>query len=282
MAKSCFFCNNTGLFPPLAKFKSHHLVGANVIRLAGCLSAMKRKRNSEQTQSFDLVLTDANGRSVRAHRALLVDKSEYFASVLQDHDLKELQLNENYLIELIQYLYRHDSDYGEPQVEGGQTPVSSPGLMNQDNDFVMTEPASPRPDSPSDTIPPSTGDIGILLKLLVLSRKYCFRQLYRSLLNEINYKLEPSTAVVVYRLSKELEVQEFVDQTKMMILSWLPRIKTSEDFLSLPEGAIRDIFCAEGPEIESESKLDALSAWWSHNKEANMTDLWVKIMMSTQ
>lgn len=255
-----------------------------IVQLVGGsnLSTMKRKRNSEQSQSFDLVLTDANGRSVRAHRALLIDKSEYFASILNDHNLKELQLNENYLVELIHYLYRHDSDYGEPELNAGvQASLSPRSITVWDSEFPATLHRA-QPISPSDTIPPSTGDIDILMKLLVLSRKYCFRQLCRSLLNEINYKLGPATAIAIYKSAKELDVKEFIDPTRMVILSWLPQIQAMEEFLSLPEAAIRDIFDAERPEIESESKLDALSAWWSQNKEANMTDLWVKIMMSTQ
>jgi hypothetical protein len=218
---------------------------------------MKRKRNSDTMQAYDVVLTDANGRSIRAHRALLVDKSDYFARVLEDHNLKELQLNEHYLIELIHYLYAHDSDYGRPGTD------APPNISDESAGPIVTN-----------------SDVEILMRMLLLSKKYSFRQLYRSLLNEINYKLSPQTAIAVYKYARQLEIVEFIDQTKMMILSWLPQLQSSEEFLSLNEDSIRDIFSAESPEIESESKLDALSAWWSSNKQANMTDLWVNFMMS--
>lgn len=248
---------------------------------------MKRKRNSEHMQSYDLVLTDANGRSIRAHRALLMDKSDYFARILNDHDLHEIQLNENYLIELIHYLYNHDSDYARPHCSPTHQMAISPDLlMNRPPEDDASSAPGPAYNGASACtqslmVPISNGDIEILMRLMVLSAKYSFRQLYRSLLNEINFKLGPATAITVYKCSCELGIKDFLETTRMMILSWLPQLQTTEEFLYLPEAAIRDIFGAEQPEIESESKLDALSAWWSHNKEANMTDLWARIMMST-
>lgn len=251
-------------------------------------------------QTYDLVLTDANGRSVRAHRALLMDKSDYFARILDDHNLKELQLNENYLIELIHYLYAHDSDYNQP-VDTSQLAVSPSALYNhygQQTDDHMAQPLPAGPEDSSDANADSgssstavmldganstitNSDIEILMRMLLLSKKYGFRQLYRSLMNEINYKLSPHTAIIVYKCARELDIQEFLDQTRMMILSWLPQLQLSEEFLSLSEDSIRDIFSAESAEVESESKLDALSAWWSSNKQANMTDLWVNFMLSS-
>lgn len=238
---------------------------------------MKRKRTCDHMQAYDLVLTDANGRSVRAHRALLMNKSDYFARLLDDHNLKELQLNENYLIELINYLYYHDSDSGGPSESKLSTSASHAldRSSPRDNAIVSTSSAT------KDSMLLNHEDIEVLMRLLMLSRKYDFKQLYRSLLNEINFKLGPATAITVYKGCNELGIDEFLEPTKLMILSWLPHLQTTEEFLYLPETAIRDIFGAEEPEIESESKLDALSAWWSHNKQANMTDLWARIMMST-
>lgn len=232
-------------------------------------------------QAFDLVLTDASGRSVRAHRALLMDKSDYFARILDDHSLRELQLNENYLIELIHYLYSHDSDYGRPPETASL--AISPDILYQpshDDRYTMSS-SDDNTVAQSNTAPMANGEIEILMRLLILSRKYGFRQLYRNLVNEINFKMGPSTVITIYTSACELGLQEFLDSTKLMILSWLPQLQTSAEYLSLPELAIRDIFSAEEPEIETESKLNALSAWWSHNEEAKMTDLWVKIMMSS-
>lgn len=260
--------------------------------LKSLLTNMKRKRLSDNMQTYDLVLTDANGRSVRAHRALLMDKSDYFARILDDHNLKELQLNENYLIELIHYLYAHDSDYSQP-VDSSQLAVPPDTLYDNnqttqrtDDHLYHREPtSSPLLESSSSTMDRSgstitNSDIDILMRMLLLSKKYSFRQLYRSLMNEISYKLSPNTAVIVYKCAREFELTEFLDSTRMMILSWLPQLQSTEEFLSLKEDAIRHIFCAESPDIESECKLDALSAWWSSNKQANMTDLWVSFMMS--
>lgn len=259
---------------------------------------MKRKRTSDTTQTYDLVLTDATGRSVRAHRALLVERSDYFAHILDDHNLRELHLNENYLIELIHYLYAHDSDYGQPVDRAQLTAHTRAALYRVGDGYEQTAPSDDEPhqrDPQSDAsdaanaelaaeaAPVSTitsSDIEILMRMLMLANKYGFRQLYKSLINEINYKLSPHTALIIYKCARELDVKEFADQTRMMILSWLPQLQLSEEFLSLSEDSIRDIFSAEPAGIESESKLDALSAWWSSNKQANMTDLWVNFMMS--
>lgn len=282
------------------------------------ISKMKRKRNSEDLQACDLVLIDANGRSVRAHRALLMDKSEYFARILMDQNLKELQLNENYLIELIHYLYSHDSDYGQP-VDDAQLAIS-PDALYSDREGIELSPspvanhnttrqhlrpalsttttsnadsnnhhldqtvavdlASMSIDSATAVVTPS--DIEILMRLLILSKKYGFHQLYKNLKNEINYKLDSDTAIIVYKCARELGMQEFADQTRIIILSWLEVLSCTEEFQSLSEEYIWDIFGAESADIDSNIKLNALSAWWVHNKQANITDLWVNVMMSTK
>lgn len=220
---------------------------------------MKRKRNSTQSddlQTCDLVLIDANGRSIRAHKALLIDKSEYFANLLTGSDLTELQLNEKYLVELIRYLYNH-----EDRSSLGPHPN---GSRKRDEDFA----------DPSIL----NGDIEVLMQLLVLSRKYGFKQLSRDLKNEINYRLGPTTIVTVYKCARELNLQDLQDSTKLMILSWLNQLQSNNEFLTLSEDSIYDIFGSEALEIESESKLNALSVWWSHNKDADMTNLWAQLI----
>lgn len=207
---------------------------------------MKRKRKSvdyspDDTQACDLILTDSNGRSVRAHKALLIDKSDYFARVLKENNLNELQLDENYLIELIQYLYNHETNEDKQEEEG-------------------------------------TGDIEILLHLLALSRKYEFKQLHRHLMTEINYMIRPSTVLTVYRCASELGINELKSSTRIMILSWLPLLQKTPAFHSLSEESIEDIFTSESEDVDNECKLNALSSWWSHNKEANMTNLWVRLI----
>lgn len=207
---------------------------------------MKRKRKStdnllDDSQTCDLILTDSNGRSVRVHKALLIDKSDYFARVLKENNLDELQLDENYLIELIHYLYNHENNEDKHEEE-------------------------------------STGDIEILLHLLALSKKYEFKQLYRHLMVEINYMMKPSTVLVVYRCATELAIDELRNATRIMILSWLPQLQKTDLFYSLSEESIEDIFTSESADVDRECKLNALSAWWSHNKEANMTNLWVKLI----
>lgn len=224
---------------------------------------MKRKRISDQIddpQVCDLILTDSNGRSIRVHKALLMDKSDYFAQVLTDHNLNELRINENYFIELIQYLYNHEQAEERRQ-------IMHPENRDDDNDDGM--------ELESDLV---NQDTEILMQLLALSRKYSFKQLYRHLMNEINYKLRPQSVLIIFSLASNLGVTELVESTKLMILSWLPQLQKTRAFYNLSEDSIYNIFAAEAPDIDNECKLNALSAWWSHNKEADMTRLWVKLI----
>lgn len=195
----------------------------------------------DDTEACDLILTDSSGRSVRVHKALLIDKSDYFARVLKENNLHELQLDENYLIELIHYLYNHETNEDKQDEEGAD-------------------------------------DIEILLHLLALSKKYEFRQLHRHLMVEINYMLKPSTILTVYRCAADLGIDELRNTTRIMILSWLPQLQKTAPFYSLSEESIEDIFTSEAADVDNECKLNALSVWWSHNKEANMTNLWVKLI----
>lgn len=232
---------------------------------------MKRKRRSEQIddpQLCDLILTDANGRSIRVHKALLMDKSDYFARLLTENNLNEVQLDENYLIELIHYLYNHESD--DRHRDGSQY-LSLP----QAESYNFEEDSST-----STTLDSSinNGDLEILMQLLALSRKYSFHQLYQSIMNEINYKLRPISVLMIYRCATEFSIEELRTSTRLMVLTWLPILQKTEAFLSLSEESIYDIFGTEAPDVDSECKLNALSAWWSHNKEADMTNLWVKLI----
>lgn len=219
---------------------------------------MKRKRKSEQvddTQTCDLILTDAQGRSVRAHKAILIDKSDYFAKILGEKDTNVLQFDENYLVELIHYLYKHEAkDQRRPD----------------EHSVVVSE-----DDWQSDII---DGDVGILMQLLALSKKYHFSQLYKNLLVEINYKTRPSTALTIYVNARELGISELQDSSRIAILSWLPQVQQSDAFLSLSEECIRDIFDSEACDVDNNCKLNALSVWWSNNKDADMTSLWVKLI----
>lgn len=224
---------------------------------------MKRKRDSlhiNDPQVCDLVLTDAKGRSVLVHKALLIDRSDYFARLLAASDVDKVQLNENYLIELIDYLYRCDSD---SKYESG----SSLGSANDGHSVLINDSASI-----------DHGDIEILLQLLVLAKKYEFEELHRKLMIEIDVKLGPATVLAVYRYAAQLNIEDLLKASRVMILSLLPQLHKSEDFTSLPEELIDDLFNSEAPDIESESKLNALSAWWSRNKDADKTDLWAKLV----
>lgn len=232
---------------------------------------MKRKRRSEQVddpQLCDLVLTDASGRSIRVHKALLMDKSDYFARLLTENNLHELQLDENYLIELIHYLYNHEVDDRQR---------SSPQYHNlsQTEGFCFDEDGCTSATLDSNI---NNGDLEILMQLLALSRKYSFNQLYQSIMNEINYKLRPVSVITIYRYASELDIAELKTSTRMMILTWLPALQKTDAFLSLSEDSINDIFGVEAPDIDNDCKLNALSAWWSHNKEVDMTNLWVKLI----
>ena len=254
--------------------------------------AMKRKRLSDDLKTCDLVLTDASGRSVRAHRALLMDRSEYFARLLNEHDLKEMHLDENYLVELIHFLYSQESDYADQDLARldarlssgppgkGATGGGGCGGGNCEHQAQQRAADDVGPLSPVDTSLIS-GDLEILMNLLVLARKYSFRQLGEIILAEINYQLGPLTAVVVYNCATELDLPELRAQARMMILSCLPLLQAREDYLGLSREAIYDIFSAEDPSIEFETKLDALSTWWSRNKSVDLTDLWASLMMSS-
>lgn len=242
---------------------------------------MKRKRNSNQSddiQTCDLVLVDANGRSVRAHRALLIDRSDYFAKILNnDNNLQEVHLNERYLIELIHYLYNHESmqDYDSNHTTMN---VLSP-IVTQNQQFQDHSSHAARTSNEALSI--LNGDLEILMQLLALSKKYSFNQLYQKLVSEIHYKLGPTTVITVYKYARQLDLPEVRGYTLIMILSWLPQLQTTQEFLTLTEDSIHEIFAAEAIEIESESKLNALSSWWSHNKESNMTNLWVQLITCT-
>lgn len=222
---------------------------------------MKRKRRSDQIEelpeAYDLILIDANGRSIRVHKALLIDKSDYFARLLNENNLREIQLNETYLIELIKYLYSYEKE---------DQPDNDIGYFDDDNNCINLESGI------------NNGDLEILMHLLALSRKYSFRQLHHNLINEINYKLQPSSVLTIHKCAKKLGISELLESTKIMILTWLPQIQNTEAFYSLSEESVISIFSLESADIDNECKLNALSAWWSHNKEADMTNLWVRLV----
>lgn len=228
---------------------------------------MKRKRRSElleESDVYDLLLVDANGKSIRAHKALLIEKSDYFAKLLSDNNLREIQLNENYLIELIRYLYSYEKE-GHQGTRNFQNQVENEiGYCDEEHDSSMGSSIN--------------DDLVILMQLLALSRKYSFERLCRSLMDEISYKLQPSTVVTIYSYAVELGIEELQDSTKLMILTWLPQVQNTEAFYSLSEESVINIFSIESPDIDSECKLNALSAWWSHNKDTDMTNLWVKLI----
>lgn len=234
---------------------------------------MKRKRQEEQIddpQLCDLILIDANGRSIRVHKALLIDKSGYFARVLSESNLSELQLNETHLIELIHYLYNHEKE--DACHTRGQFSCSE----NHDSITFDDETGALQTD-PSLT----NGDLQILMHLLALSRKYAFIQLYSNLMVEINYKLSPQSIITIYKCAMDLGIEELQESTKLMILSWLPQLQYTQQFYSLSEESINDIFTGESPDIDNECKLNALSSWWSHNKECDMTTLWSQLRTCT-
>ena len=254
---------------------------------------MKRKHNRDeldqgQTRTYDLVLTDISGRSIRAHKALLIDKSDYFARILKENNLDELRLDEKYLIELIHYLYNHELEHQRGLHDSPMARISpaspySPSAhhrrasqqpyaqVDESGCLVINQPANSS----------VNGDVEILMQLLRLSRKYGFQQLYQKLLEEIYYKLDPDTVLTVYRCANQSDVEQLRSSAQIMILSWLPKLQKTREFLELPEDAIYDIYQAEPLEIESECKLNALSAWWTRNQEADMTNLWVQLINCT-
>lgn len=221
---------------------------------------MKRKRSNDiqNSLSCDLILTDANGRSVRVHRALLIDKSEYFAKLLADNNSTIIHLDERYLVELIRYLYKYEN-----------ISMSSDNEINFHNKGCYY-----KDDDPSI----HHGDMEILMNLLALSDKYAFVQLHGELMSQIEYRLSPASVITVYNCALRLGIKKLEEQTKLMILSWLPQVCNSRSFLNLSEESINQIFLSESPDVDNECKLNALSAWWSHNKDADMTNLWVALI----
>lgn len=215
---------------------------------------MKRKRELitiNDPETADLVLSDNKGQSIRVHKSLLANRSEYFAELFRSNnkasDLEELQLDENNLIDLIHYLYDHedvDHDAGDDMADDD--------LLN--------------------------GEIEILMRLLALAKKYRFKQLYTNLSSEINLKLKAETAVEIYRCSKLLDLLDIVETCKPLILSWLPIIQMTSSFKELLAADIYDIFTSEKSDIDRECKLNALSLWWSHNKDKDITNLWTSLV----
>lgn len=276
---------------------------------------MKRKRNSESHQladlkTCDLILTDARGRSMRVHRGLLINNSDYFAQLLRQNNLDTLHLDEKYLLELINYLYKYESlnlsrfdrvDF-EIQQQPNQRQLAAPFPMSLDsssnpnsaslnivNDQNQSSSSSLGSTQTMPTILSRTrqqeslrimnGDIEILMNLLVLANKYGFRQLFKDLMGKIHSRMSPSSIITIYNQATSLNLIEIQQQTRLMILSWLPYIIRSQAFLSLPEEAIRDIFSCEQADIDTELKLNALSAWWTKNKDSDMTNLWKELMI---
>lgn len=227
---------------------------------------MKRKRNSDsfdkKSQTYDLVLTDADGRSVRVHKALLIDRSEYFARVLTDHESNAIHLDERYLVELINYLYRSERCASPADDRMNMASGIAVDTENLNNSFDQ-------------------GDTEILMHLLSLSAKYGFHQLHRELAVEVSYRLSPASVITVFNCAVKLGMKKLIDETKLMILSWLPQLHNTDQFLSLSEDSINQIFLHESPEIDSECKLNALSVWWSRNRQADMTNLWVKLITTS-
>lgn len=227
---------------------------------------MQERPNDEE--ECDFVLTDANGRSVRVHKALLIDKSDYFAQLFSENNLTELQLDENYLLEMIRYLYNHEGDSPYMSPQSTSFSADDEHIVNIQNNHSLNEESKNC----------LNGDIEILMHLLCLSKRYYFNQLYVNILNEIECKISPATVVTVYKLSKELDLCEVVDSTRLLILSWLPQVQKAETFLSLTVEYIYDIFESEENDIDNECKLNALSAWWAQNKDQDMTNLWLKLI----
>lgn len=235
---------------------------------------MKRKlcdnnelsKRGVNSKTCDLILTDAIGRSIHVHRGLLIDTSDYFATLLKQNNLNAVHLDEKYLLEMIHYLYRYENEQRNSHSSrtldyrwDGQLNIEDmtrdPSIMN--------------------------GDLEILMNLLIISAKYSFKQLYSYLLGEINCRISPSSVIQIYNLSSKLGLNSFKQQTKIMILTWLPQLIQTESFLQLPEAAIHDIFSCEPEDIDNEYKLNALSAWWSRNKQSDMTNLWMKLITCT-
>lgn len=225
---------------------------------------MKRKRISEMSedssQTYDLILTDANGRSIRVHKALLIDKSDYFASILSENNSEVIHLDEKYLLELITYLYNFERRTLD---QADMTDVDSAQLYYNGAGSNRS---------------PLHDDIEMLMHLLALSEKYAFHQLYQELMAEIDYRLRPSSVIIVFNCAKKLGIERLERQAKLMILTWLPELYTTDLFLMLPEESIMSIFTSESPEVDTDCKLDALSAWWSRNKNSDMTSLWAAFM----
>lgn len=223
----------------------------------------KRGANS---QSCDLILTDAVGRTIHVHKGLLIDTSDYFATLLRQNNLNAVHLDEKYLLEMIHYLYRYENEQRHSHASrsldyrwDGQLNIED---MNRDPTIM-------------------NGDLLILMNLLIISEKYSFKQLHSYLLGEINCRISPSSVIQIYTLSCQLSLNQFKQQTKIMILTWLPQLIQTESFLQLPEEAIHDIFSCEPEDIDNEVKLNALSSWWSRNKQSDMTNLWMKLITCT-
>lgn len=223
----------------------------------------KRGANS---QTCDLILTDAVGRSIYVHKGLLIDTSDYFATLLKENNLNAVHLDEKYLLEMIHFLYRYENEQRNSHTSRSLDYRSDYTLnieeLNRDPNIM-------------------NGDLDILMNLLIISQKYSFKRLYSYLLGEINCRISPSSVIQIYNLSCQLKLDQFLQQTKMMILTWLPQLIQTESFLQLPEGAIHDIFSYEPEDIDNEYKLNALSAWWSRNKQSDMTSLFMKLVTCT-
>lgn len=250
----------------------HNKSPATLFGSFSCGTEMKRKRDNpliNDPQVCDLVLTDAKGRSLLVHRALLIDKSEYFARLLTENNVSKIQLNENYLVELIDYLYKYDSD-SESSYELG--PVED---VSDDDQCLVSRNEKAVSDPSVDH-----GDIEILLQMLVLAKKYQFDELYRRLKVEIIVRLGSSTVLTVYKCAAQLNIDDLMKSARIMILSLLPELYVKEEFVSLSEELFDNLFNSEALDIDSESKLNALSSWWSHNKRADKTELWAKLVNS--
>lgn len=307
------------------------------------------KSSLEQQPSDIVLLTDSNGRTIKVKKSLLMDSSEYFAELLSRSDNPDkLHINENYLIEMMEYLYNNESmlddqsnlEQAASDEPNDDTPLSTHIQMHQrrlrsrrrrrrtwarvaqsgrtrsrsrssseDRDFqeeidrlfqsilnIDLEPVARVEQDDTEVRMRNErneqkqaeyteiadnlihSDLEILLHLLRFSEQYKFKSLGSRLASEVDMILKPSTVIPIFKLAKQLNLKDIESKTKLLILSWLPFVQKTKAFLTIPAQYIYEIFESENVDIDSECKLNALSAWWTHNKEKDMTNLWIKLI----
>lgn len=125
-------------------------------------------------------------------------------------------------------------------------------------------------------------ELTVLMNTLALAKRRNFKHLATRLCNLIADQTTHKTISTIYRLACKLELEPERSSSKLLLLSWLPLAQHLSNFRELPVELIVELLSFEDADIDRESKLNALSSWWSQNRSSDVTNLWISLSKSNK